>query len=105
LEIRRPVDGGVRGALPVLLKEEWVVRYGVGGLVDDDDDDDDDDGEDDGEDGEDGEDDQEEDTGFGASDSLDEYLSYEEGGDSDEDDLDFTACSADDCGYCGRCTY
>jgi hypothetical protein len=26
-------------------------------------------------------------------------------GDSDNEDLDFTACSADDCGYCGKCSY
>ncbi|KAF1955357.1 hypothetical protein CC80DRAFT_564944 [Byssothecium circinans] len=37
---------------------------------------------------------EEEDAGFGS------------GGFSDSDDeLDFTACSADDCGYCGKCTY
>ena len=24
---------------------------------------------------------------------------------ADEDDHDFTACSADDCGYCGHCSY
>ncbi|KAK6330663.1 hypothetical protein TWF718_002860 [Orbilia javanica] len=33
-----------------------------------------------------------------------DYYSYDFDSDS-EDDRDFTACSADDCGYCGRCTY
>jgi hypothetical protein len=25
--------------------------------------------------------------------------------DSDDDEPDYTACSAEDCGYCGKCTY
>ncbi|KAK6496367.1 hypothetical protein TWF481_002392 [Arthrobotrys musiformis] len=34
------------------------------------------------------------------------YSNYNYNFDSDsDDDKDFTACSADDCGYCGRCTY
>ncbi|KAK6358813.1 hypothetical protein TWF730_008132 [Orbilia blumenaviensis] len=34
-----------------------------------------------------------------------DYYKYDFASDSDDDDRDFTACSADDCGYCGRCTY
>ncbi|KAK6508266.1 hypothetical protein TWF506_010362 [Arthrobotrys conoides] len=30
---------------------------------------------------------------------------YNDNFDSDTDDKDYTACSAEDCGYCGRCTY
>ncbi|KAF3153579.1 hypothetical protein TWF569_001890 [Orbilia oligospora] len=34
------------------------------------------------------------------------YYNYNLDSDSDDDrGKDFTACSADDCGYCGRCTY
>ncbi|KAF3314444.1 hypothetical protein TWF173_004787 [Orbilia oligospora] len=34
------------------------------------------------------------------------YYNYNLDSDSDDDEAkDFTACSADDCGYCGRCTY
>lgn len=34
---------------------------------------------------------------------IDRYTGY--GWDSDRDQLDFTACSAEDCGYCGHCDY
>ncbi|KAL2169394.1 hypothetical protein VTG60DRAFT_6100 [Thermothelomyces hinnuleus] len=39
----------------------------------------------------------------------DYFTGYREGGvwqsEDDREDLDFTACSAHDCGYCGRCPY
>jgi hypothetical protein len=40
-------------------------------------------------------------------DNDEEVHFYPAGGydDSDDEDLDFTACSVDDCGYCGKCTY
>ncbi|OAK97804.1 hypothetical protein IQ06DRAFT_227647 [Phaeosphaeriaceae sp. SRC1lsM3a] len=33
------------------------------------------------------------------------YDSGNDGYSDSDDELDFTACSAEDCGYCGRCTY
>ncbi|KZM23539.1 uncharacterized protein EKO05_0011279 [Ascochyta rabiei] len=81
LEIRKQVGDGVH-ALPTALSEEWARRCESDGGFQ-----------------------FTEDTGYGASpdfpnDSFDD--SYD---DSDDDGKDFTACSADDCGYCGRCTY
>ncbi|KAJ4343626.1 hypothetical protein N0V95_006634 [Ascochyta clinopodiicola] len=82
LEIRRQAGDGVH-ALPSALGEEWTRRcesdggYQFG----------------------------KDDTGYGASpDFLDESFGDSDDG-SDDDGKDFTACSADDCGYCGRCTY
>jgi hypothetical protein len=36
----------------------------------------------------------------GAIDDEDDVTSWSDGG-----ELDYTACSAEDCGYCGKCTY
>jgi hypothetical protein len=37
--------------------------------------------------------------------SKDHHLGADWIADSDEDEPDYTACSVEDCGYCGRCTY
>ncbi|AEO62136.1 hypothetical protein MYCTH_2313154 [Thermothelomyces thermophilus ATCC 42464] len=81
LEIRRP-GGEVAGVLSDEVLQRWMSAAGDEGDSDDDDHD-------------------------------DHFTAYGEAGgwESDwesEDDreyLDFTACSADDCGYCGRCPY
>jgi len=38
-------------------------------------------------------------------DDGDYYYTRQDFGDSDSDNLDYTACSASDCGYCGKCPY
>lgn len=80
LEIRNQFGDGL-SALPAALNEAWVTRCEMGGLELDDD------------------------TGYGASPQSDRGASTDGHVDSDEDEKDFTACSAEDCGYCGRCTY
>ncbi|KAF3051118.1 hypothetical protein E8E11_007412 [Didymella keratinophila] len=85
LEIRRQFGAGVH-ALPETLREQWIARAGQGGLK-----------------LEYGDDTQQT---VAAGPSLSDEPRYDFGdfGDSDEE-KDFTACSADECGYCGRCTY
>lgn len=81
LEIRRQFGEGV-SALPVALHEEWAVRHFTTGLKLD-----------------------EDDTRCGAFPGpIDDWLS-DSPDDSDDGEKDFTACSAEDCGYCGTCTY
>lgn len=78
LEIRRQFGAGVH-ALPATSREQWIARGEQGGLKLE--------------------------IGEAAADksSSSDDLEYEVG-DSDEE-RDFTACSAEECGYCGRCTY
>ncbi|KAJ4325365.1 hypothetical protein N0V94_000707 [Neodidymelliopsis sp. IMI 364377] len=84
LEIRRQFGEGAH-ALPVTLSEEWTMRSEGGGRLPLDD----------------------EDTGFGAWPGDEDGYGGGWGSDDDSDGegKDFTACSAVDCGYCGRCTY
>lgn len=85
LEVRRQFGAGVH-ALPKALKEQWEARCEHGGL--------DLNGEDTGHGAM---------PGFGLSDmGNEEFLGAL--GDSDAE-KDFTACSAEECGYCGECTY
>jgi hypothetical protein len=80
LEVRRQYGEGVH-ALPHSLEEEWLARCERGGLALN-----------------------IEDAGYavflgsGSEGVSDEFE------DSDEE-RDFTACSVEECGYCGRCTY
>ena len=81
LEIRKQFDTGVH-ALPSLLRAQWVARYRDGGI------------------------DLKgaEETGYGAAATFGSSEEYGGSEDSDEE-KDFTACSVEECGYCGRCTY
>ncbi|KAG9201362.1 hypothetical protein G6514_005734 [Epicoccum nigrum] len=82
LEIRKQFGQGVQ-ALPVSLRDQWEKKCDSGGLT------------------------------LGVADTgheafLDDpsQCLYDLASDeSDAGDKDFTACSADGCGYCGRCTY
>ncbi|KAJ4985499.1 geranylgeranyl pyrophosphate synthetase [Stagonosporopsis vannaccii] len=81
LQIRKQVGDGVH-VLPSRLYDQWVAKCDMGGFAL-----------------------EEEDTGSGAWDgALRDELSD---GDalSDDGEMDFTACSVEECGYCGRCTY
>lgn len=81
LQIRKQFGDGVR-ALPRELHDRWVAKCDMGGFAL-------------------GEDD----TGSGAWEgSYEDALSYDSAS-SDNGDRDFTACSVEECGYCGRCTY
>ncbi|KAH6625604.1 hypothetical protein C7974DRAFT_472936 [Boeremia exigua] len=80
LEIRRQFGDGVR-ALPAALHAQWVARCDGGGLALDGGD-----------------------SGHGAS-PRGMGGKWSASSDGEDDELDFTACSAEDCGYCGRCTY
>jgi hypothetical protein len=79
LELRRQHGHG-QHVLPHGLRNEWVDEGGVNvdfSAADDD--------------------------GYGSGRGYD---SDDRGkSDSDSDEPDYTACSAEDCGYCGRCTY
>ncbi|KAH9863901.1 hypothetical protein J1614_009833 [Plenodomus biglobosus] len=81
LEIRRQHGGGIQ-ALPDFLRSEWLAASGGVSLEDD-----------------------------GLSDGLgvepDTVYDAEEDWNvaSDDEEPDYTACSAEDCGYCGKCTY
>lgn len=81
LDLRKQSGTGIH-ALPSELREQWVARCGDGGVDLEDD----------------------EDTGYGAAASFSSPEDYGSSGDSDEE-KDFTACSVEECGYCGRCTY
>jgi hypothetical protein len=81
LEIRKQSGIGVH-ALPSLLREQWVERCGDGSVDLKD----------------------EENTGHGVAARFSSSEEYENSGDYDEE-KDFTACSVEECGYCGRCTY
>jgi hypothetical protein len=82
LEIRKQFGQGVQ-ALPVSLRDQWEKKCDSGGLT------------------------------LGVADTGHEaFLDDPSQGlydlasdESDAGDKDFTACSADGCGYCGRCTY
>jgi hypothetical protein len=80
LELRKQFGDGTR-VLPSTLKNEWAKEGGADMYLSNSDD------------------------GGGLS------LSEENGSvngwkaDSDDDEPDYTACSAEDCGYCGKCTY
>lgn len=80
LEVRRQYGAGVH-ALPIALHDQWEAANNAGGLALDDDD-----------------------TGYGAS-PGDLVPTGDLSDDSDDGEKDFTACSVDGCGYCGRCTY
>jgi hypothetical protein len=80
LEIRSQYGADVH-ALPETLRERWAEQAKHGGL---------------------GLKDEDADRGTSGLSSPDEF--GDAFGDSDEE-KDFTACSAEDCGYCGRCTY
>ena len=81
LEVRRQYGEGVR-ALPDSLREEWMARYERGGLAL-----------------------QSEDTEYGVSDGSESEEVSDDGFEDSDEERDFTACSAEECGYCGRCTY
>jgi hypothetical protein len=79
LEIRKQYGEG-KPALPSGLKDEWVGKSGADMYLS-------------------GSDDNE--RGVGGGYDSDDRSDPE----SDEDEPDYTACSAEDCGYCGKCTY
>ncbi|XPT03396.1 hypothetical protein M3J09_012489 [Ascochyta lentis] len=82
LQIRRQAGEGVH-ALPLALNEEWTERCESSGtlLLNG------------------------EDTGSGASPALPDDSFDGSFDNSDDDGDDFTACSVEECGYCGKCTY
>ncbi|KAF2853410.1 hypothetical protein T440DRAFT_389859 [Plenodomus tracheiphilus IPT5] len=81
LQIRRQHGQGMQ-ALPVALQNEWLATSGGVSVEDDD---------------------LSSDTNAGHDAVYDSEEDWKFG--SDDEEPDYTACSAEDCGYCGKCTY
>jgi hypothetical protein len=80
LELRKQFDEGTH-VLPSMLRDRWVEQGGADIFLSDSDD----------------EGKLSPSEGSGSGDAWE--------ADSDVDEPDYTACSAEDCGYCGKCTY